>query len=114
MLYFYIFSLLGCKVIAFSGSDEKVAWTKELGADHAFNYKTANVGEELGQAAPEKINCFFENVSFDPFFLQILFSFDLKMKKASKLHGIIWVIEFKVETVDSIIFLHSDLEYYSI
>lgn len=70
MHHFYIkFPPLGCKVIAFSGSDEKVAWTKDLGADHAFNYKTANIGEALSQAAPDKINCFFENVSLDTLFL---------------------------------------------
>ncbi|XP_063607436.1 prostaglandin reductase 1-like [Penaeus indicus] len=57
-----IAKIKGCKVIAFSGSDEKVAWTKELGADHAFNYKTAKVGEALSKAAPDKINCYFENV----------------------------------------------------
>merc|ERR1712212_452954 len=57
-----IAKIKGCKVIAFAGSEEKVAWIKELGADHAFNYKTANVGEVLGQVAPQKINCYFENV----------------------------------------------------
>ncbi|KAG7168348.1 prostaglandin reductase 1-like [Homarus americanus] len=57
-----IAKIKGCKVIAFAGSDEKVAWVKELGADYAFNYKTTNIGEALSQAAPEKINCFFDNV----------------------------------------------------
>ncbi|XP_071540769.1 prostaglandin reductase 1-like [Panulirus ornatus] len=57
-----IAKIKGCKVIAFAGSEEKVAWVKELGADYSFNYKTTNVGEALGQAAPEKINCYFDNV----------------------------------------------------
>ncbi|ROT74916.1 protaglandin reductase 1 [Penaeus vannamei] len=57
-----IAKIKGCKVIAFAGSEEKVAWTKELGADHAFNYKTTDIGQALSQAAPEKIHCFFENV----------------------------------------------------
>ncbi|XP_069958318.1 prostaglandin reductase 1 [Cherax quadricarinatus] len=57
-----IAKMKGCKVIAFAGSDEKVAWVKELGADYAFNYKTTNIGEALSQAAPENINCYFDNV----------------------------------------------------
>ncbi|XP_069177898.1 prostaglandin reductase 1-like [Procambarus clarkii] len=57
-----IAKIKGCKVIAFAGSDEKVAYVKELGADHVFNYKTTNVGEALKRVAPEKINCFFDNV----------------------------------------------------
>lgn len=57
-----IAKLKGCKVIAFAGSDEKVAWLKELGADHAYNYKTSSVTACLSEAAPEKINCYFDNV----------------------------------------------------
>ncbi|XP_050716104.1 prostaglandin reductase 1-like [Eriocheir sinensis] len=57
-----IAKIKGCKVIAFAGSDEKVKWVKELGADHVFNYKTANIGEALSQAAPNGINAFFDNV----------------------------------------------------
>lgn len=53
-------------MIAFAGSDEKVKWVKELGADHVFNYKTANIREALTQAAPNGINVFFDNVSCDP------------------------------------------------
>ena len=34
-----IAKIKGCTVIGYAGSDEKVAWLKELGFDHAFNYK---------------------------------------------------------------------------
>ena len=51
-------------MIAFAGSDEKVAWVKELGADHVFNYKTTDVGEALSKVAPKGINLYFDNVSF--------------------------------------------------
>ncbi|KAK7076115.1 Prostaglandin reductase 1, partial [Halocaridina rubra] len=61
-LVIQIAKLKGCKVIAFAGSDEKVTYCKEIGADHAFNYKTVNIGEALANAAPEKINCYFDNV----------------------------------------------------
>lgn len=57
-----IAKLKGCKVIGFTGSDEKVSYLMEIGADHAFNYKTTPIGEALEKAAPEKINCYFDNV----------------------------------------------------
>ncbi|KAK3863460.1 hypothetical protein Pcinc_030767 [Petrolisthes cinctipes] len=57
-----IAKIKGCKVIAFAGSDEKVAWVKELGADYVFNYKTTNVGKTLTETVPQKINCYFDNV----------------------------------------------------
>ena len=34
-------------MIASAGSDEKVAFMKELGADVAFNYKTTKISEVL-------------------------------------------------------------------
>lgn len=37
----------GLKVIASAGSDEKVAFMKEIGADVAFNYKTTKTLEVL-------------------------------------------------------------------
>ncbi len=42
----------GLKVIASAGSDEKVAFMKELGADVPFNYKTTDVREILSKEGP--------------------------------------------------------------
>ncbi|KAH7912767.1 alcohol dehydrogenase [Hygrophoropsis aurantiaca] len=42
----------GLKVIASAGSDEKVQFMKEIGADVAFNYKTANTLEVLQKEGP--------------------------------------------------------------
>lgn len=54
----------GCKVIGFTGSDEKVKWlVDELRFDAAFNYKTTDVVEALKQSAPEGVDCYFDNVS---------------------------------------------------
>lgn len=53
---------LGLTVIGVAGSDEKCQWlTKELGFDHAINYKDADFIEQLTQATPNGIDLFFEN-----------------------------------------------------
>jgi hypothetical protein len=52
-----------CTVIGSAGSDAKVDYLiNEYGFDHAFNYKTANILEELRKGAPEGIDVYFENV----------------------------------------------------
>ncbi|KAB7506353.1 hypothetical protein Anas_04632 [Armadillidium nasatum] len=54
---------LGCNVIAFAGSDEKVSWLKDvIGIKNSFNYKTADIREVIKKAAPNGINCYFDNV----------------------------------------------------
>jgi len=50
----------GLKVIGSAGSDEKVQFMKDIGADIAFNYKTTNVGEVLEREGP--INIYWDNV----------------------------------------------------
>ncbi|SHF91673.1 hypothetical protein SAMN02745753_02877 [Marinomonas polaris DSM 16579] len=53
---------LGLTVVGVAGSDEKCQWlTKELGFDHAINYKDADFVEQLTQATPNGIDLFFEN-----------------------------------------------------
>ncbi|NVK75936.1 NADP-dependent oxidoreductase [Marinomonas sp. CT5] len=53
---------LGLTVIGVAGSDDKCQWlTKELGFDHAINYKDADFVEQLTQATPNGIDLFFEN-----------------------------------------------------
>ncbi|MDC1296523.1 NADP-dependent oxidoreductase [Alphaproteobacteria bacterium] len=56
--------ILGCKVIASTGSDEKVKWLEnELGIDHAFNYKKIdNLVIYLKKIAPEGFDLYFDNV----------------------------------------------------
>ncbi|KAF8441615.1 alcohol dehydrogenase [Boletus edulis BED1] len=50
----------GMKVIASAGSDDKVEFLKELGADVAFNYKTTKTSEILTKEGP--INVYWDNV----------------------------------------------------
>ncbi|XP_065089074.1 prostaglandin reductase 1-like [Ochlerotatus camptorhynchus] len=57
-----IAKLKGCRVIGIAGSDDKCQWLKKLDFDHAINYKTENVLEELKKAAPKGIDCYFDNV----------------------------------------------------
>jgi NADPH-dependent curcumin reductase CurA len=54
------------RVIGSAGSDEKVQLLlKEYGFDAAFNYKKAPVAEQLGAAAPDGIDVYFDNVGGD-------------------------------------------------
>lgn len=58
-----IAKLKGCTVIGVAGSDDKCKWLEEeLGFDHAINYKTADIESELNQAAPDGVDCYFDNV----------------------------------------------------
>ncbi|XP_068631536.1 prostaglandin reductase 1-like [Battus philenor] len=58
-----IAKIKGCKVIGFAGSDDKVQWLEEeLGFDKAINYKTADVSKALKEAAPNGVDCYFDNV----------------------------------------------------
>lgn len=59
--------LLGAqRVIGSAGSDEKTALLKEkYGFDAALNYKSGSLRQQLGHAAPEGIDVFFDNVGGD-------------------------------------------------
>ena len=62
-----IAKIMGCKVIASTGSDEKIEWLKnELGVDHAFNYKKVdNLVLHLKSLSPEGYDLYFDNVGGD-------------------------------------------------
>ena len=59
-----IAKIKGCRVIASTGSDEKVEWLKnEIGVDEAFNYnKIDNLVLHLKSIIPEGIDLYFDNV----------------------------------------------------
>ena len=58
---------LGCKVIASTGSDEKVDWLKnELKVDYAFNYKKVeNLVLHFKELCPDGFDLYFDNVGGD-------------------------------------------------
>ncbi len=62
-----IAKILGCTVIASTGSDEKVDWLKnELKVDHAFNYKKVeNLVLYLKELSPEGYDLYYDNVGGD-------------------------------------------------
>nr|XP_049699949.1 prostaglandin reductase 1-like [Helicoverpa armigera] len=57
-----IAKIKGCKVIGLAGSDDKLKWLEEIGFDKAINYKTADIKTALKEAAPNGIDCYFDNV----------------------------------------------------
>lgn len=58
-----IAKIKGCHVIGFAGSDDKVKWlVDEVGFDKAYNYKTADWDKCLKEAAPNGVDCYFDNV----------------------------------------------------
>tara|TARA_S200000501_G_scaffold120195_1_gene113013 strand:- start:375 stop:1382 length:1008 start_codon:yes stop_codon:yes gene_type:complete len=58
---------IGCKVIASTGSDEKVKWLiDDLKVDHAFNYKKVeNLVTYLKEICPDGFDLYFDNVGGD-------------------------------------------------
>ncbi|BFZ57066.1 hypothetical protein PYCC9005_004116 [Savitreella phatthalungensis] len=53
----------GLRVVGSAGSDEKVAYLKEIGFDAAFNYKTEENSEAtLRKYCPDGIDIYFDNV----------------------------------------------------
>lgn len=50
----------GATVIASAGSEEKVAWCKKIGANHAFNYKTESVEKKVLELVPYGVDAFWD------------------------------------------------------
>lgn len=62
LLLTFDFVCLGCTVVGCAGSEEKVAYLKEIGFDHAFNYKTVDFAETMKSTCPKGIDCFVDHV----------------------------------------------------
>jgi NADPH-dependent curcumin reductase CurA len=57
--------IAGCRVIGSAGSDEKLAWLRELGFDDAFDYHVQSPRKALAELAPDGIDIYFDNVGGD-------------------------------------------------
>lgn len=58
---------LGCRVVGCAGSEEKVAYLKDIGFDEAFNYKKGDFHQMLTAACPKGIDCFVDHVGGNQF-----------------------------------------------
>lgn len=54
--------LRGCTVVGTAGSDAKCEWLRELGVDHAINYKGGDLEARVKAAVPKGIDLYFDNV----------------------------------------------------
>jgi NADPH-dependent curcumin reductase CurA len=56
--------ILGCRVVATAGTDDKCAWlTRDLGADAAINYRKAgDLAVAVREACPKGVDVYYENV----------------------------------------------------
>jgi NADPH-dependent curcumin reductase CurA len=55
-------AIAGCRVIGSAGTEEKLAWLRELGFDGVFNYRERSPRDALAELAPEGIDIYFDNV----------------------------------------------------
>ncbi len=54
--------IAGCRVIGSAGTQEKLAWLRELGFDDVFNYREQSPRDALAELAPNGIDVYFDNV----------------------------------------------------
>ncbi len=58
-----IAKIKGCRAVGIAGGKEKCAYAvKELGYDACVDYKGGRLNDELREAAPKGVDCYFENV----------------------------------------------------
>ncbi len=56
----------GCKVVGIAGGKDKCDWlTKDLGFDHAIDYKKQDVDKRVRELCPEGVDIYFDNVGGD-------------------------------------------------
>ncbi|HUG65527.1 MAG TPA: NADP-dependent oxidoreductase [Gaiellaceae bacterium] len=57
--------IAGCRVIGSAGSEEKLAWLRDLGFDDVFNYREQSPRRALAELATDGIDISFDNVGGD-------------------------------------------------
>ena len=59
-----IAKIAGCRAIAVAGSDEKLAWCREIGFDAGVNHRTEKVlAAAVKAACPDGVDVFFDNTA---------------------------------------------------
>ncbi len=58
-------AIAGCRILGSAGSEEKLAWLRELGFDGVFNYRETTPRDALRELAPDGIDIYFDNVGGD-------------------------------------------------
>jgi NADPH-dependent curcumin reductase CurA len=58
-------AIAGCRVVGSAGSEEKLAWLRELGFDSVFNYREQRPRDALAALAPDGLGIYFDNVGGD-------------------------------------------------
>ena len=54
--------IAGCRVVGIAGSDEKLAWCREIGFDEVINYRTTtDLTARISACCPDGVNFFFDN-----------------------------------------------------
>jgi NADPH-dependent curcumin reductase len=56
-----IAKLSGCRAVAIAGSEEKLAWCREIGFDAGINHRTADLPAAVKDACPRGVDVFFDN-----------------------------------------------------
>jgi NADPH-dependent curcumin reductase CurA len=54
--------IAGCRVVGSAGTEEKLAWLRELGFDAVFSYRERSTRDALRELAPDGIGIYFDNV----------------------------------------------------
>lgn len=57
--------IAGCRVLGSAGSQEKLAWLRELEFDGVFDYRDERPRQALAELAPDGIDLYFDNVGGD-------------------------------------------------
>lgn len=57
--------LKGCRTVGSAGSPEKVSFCREIGFDHAFDYRDGELLAHLREGAPDGLDIYFDNVGGD-------------------------------------------------
>lgn len=59
-----IAKIAGCRAVAVAGSDEKLAWCREIGFDAGVNHRTENnFAAAVKAACPDGVDVFFDNTA---------------------------------------------------